>query len=235
MKAIKVTLKTLVVVAIFGVIALIFARIFLHDFWPGTTNRFYMPQSLYEKYSTNVDELAVYTQEPMAPYDDPKEGNFFMGNMFCAPNDGYLQVAVRYNESTLPKVEAFYKRVIEDPELAPLALFDFSLLVSYETESKDVTDFRRYTLASAECATDSLLMYRYARLAFENVDFDGAVWMRVDIYLKGTESGYTEENRFGSIVVYEDYEIREDAEGNQVKVDYPLSPYTLSKEEKRRG
>ncbi len=235
MKIIKVTLKSLIVIAIFGVIALIFARIFLQDFWPDSMKRFHMPQSIAEKYSANIDEFEVFTQDLLAPYDDPKAGNFFAGNMHCAPKDGYIGFSVRYNESTLPKVEAFYQSVIEAPEASPLELFDFSLLVSYETDNREEGLFRRYSLSSDECGIDNLLMYRYARLAFENVDFTGAIWMRVDIFLKGKEAGYTEENRFASIIVYEAYEIREAADGNEIKVDYPLAPYILSAEEKRRG
>ena len=228
MKFAKFTFKTLLWIFLFAFIALIFVRIFIADFYPSEMKQFTFTQKMKAVYSTEVDNFTVYTQDLMAPYDDPRDGNFFAGEMRCVPAHGELQACIRYNDSALPRVAAFYET--ELPEGDTLSLFDFSLLVSYETENKD-GEYRRYAMNTEEAFTAEAFMYHYTKLIFEDVDFEGAIWMRVDIYLRGTEDGYTEENRFGSIVLYESYEIR----NNGQKIDYPLSVYPLSNEEKKNA
>ncbi len=228
MKSEKFTFKTLLWIFLFAFIALIFVRIFILDHYPSEMKQFTFTEKMKAAYSTDVDSFAVYKQDLMAPYDDPRDGNFFADYMLCVPAHGELQACIRYNDSTLPRVAEFYKT--ELPEGDPLALFDFSLLVSYETDNKD-GEYRRYQMNTDEAFTAQAFMYSYAKLIFEDVDFEGAIWMRVDIYLRGTEEGYTKENCFGSIVLYESYEIR----NNGQKVEYPLFPYSLSGEEKKHA
>lgn len=226
MKALKITLKTVIFVAIFGFIALLLARIMIADYSPAAMKRFTMTADLSEKYSTAIDSLSVKKQSPMAPYDDAKNGNFFASDMYCVPTDGNIQFTLRYNNSSLAKVASFYG--IPEPSGEMFELFDFTLLVAYETEDTVNGLYRRYTLDREACFTDNFLMYHYGKLFFRDVNFDGAIWMRVDITLSGMEP--TEENTFGSIVVYEAYEIYKDQ-----KVIYPLYDHTLSDEEKRYG
>ena len=228
MKSAKTTFKTLLWIFLFAFIALLFARIFISDFCPNEMKQFTFTEKMKAAYSTEVDNFAVYTQDLMAPYDDPRNGNFFADEMRCVPAHGALQASLRYNDSTLPRVAAFYGQEI--PAGDALKLFDFSLLVSYETDSKD-GEYRRYAMNTDEAFTAEAFMYNYVKLIFEDVDFNGAIWMRVDIYLRGTEDGYTDENRFGSIVLYESYEIRD----NGQKINYPLSEYPLSNEEKKNA
>lgn len=228
MKSAKFTFKTLLWIFLFAFIALIFVRIFISDFYPSEMKQFTFTEKMKTAYSIEVDSFTVYTQELMAPYDDPRNGNFFASEMRCVPAHGELQASLRYNDSTLPRIEAFYGK--ELPAGDALALFDFSLLVSYETENED-GEYRRYIMNTDEAFTAEAFMYNYVKLIFEDVDFDGAIWMRVDIYLRGTEDGYTKENCFGSIVLYESYEIR----SNGQKIEYPLSEYPLSSEEKKNA
>ncbi len=227
MKVAKITLKVVIYFFIFAVIALLFARIAIAEYYPDETKRFVYTEKMRESTAPDIDKLDVYTQKLMAPYDDPKNGNFFADYMLCAPDIGVIQATVRYNRSALMRVAKFYGMT----ELSgdPLKLFDFSLLVSYETEDMTVGKYERYTLSSDECFTDDFLMYDYARIVFEDVDFDGAIWMRVDIFLKGQEAGYPDDKRFGSIVLYEAYEVHDGQ-----KILYKLEPYTLSEKEKGR-
>ncbi len=225
MKGLKITLKTVIYFFVFAVIALLFARIFVADYYPAEMKEFVYTEKMQQDEMLDIDKLDVYTQKLMAPYDDPKNGNFFANYMLCAPDVGVIQATVRYNSSTLPRVAEFYE--MEAIAGGPLELFDFSLLVSYETEDPN-GNYVRYAMSENEAFADEFLMYSYARLVFEDVEFEGAIWMRVDIFLRGQEAAYAEEKRFGSIVLYEAYEVH-----NGQKIEYPLEPYTLSKKEKR--
>ena len=225
MKTLKITLKSVIVFLIFAFIALVFARIAIADHYPSNVTDFVFTEKMKEAKSIEVDNFHVYTQDLMAPYDDAKKGNFFAAYMQCVPAYGELQATLRYNKSSLANIAAYYDTDIADDD--PLNLFSFSLLVSYETEDENGL-YRRFELNRDACRTDSFLMYRYAKLVFEDVDFQDAVWMRVDIFLRGTEEGYTDEKRFGSIVLYESYEIYKTT---GQRVDYPLKDYKLSHRE----
>lgn len=230
MKALKITLKSTIMFFVFSFIALFLVRIIFAEFYPSEMTTYVPSQDIKNSYSTRVDSLAVYTQEPMAPYDDPKEGNFFAKSVFIVSSEGEMQFCLRYNKSALENVAEFYRVDAAALEGDPLSVFDFMLHVKYDTEDGNVEE-RHYPLSYEDCFDDEFFVYRYVKLYFNDVDFENAIWARVDIGLKGEniETVCGENKIFGCVAVYESYEIYGDD-----KVEYPLVPYPLSEEEKRR-
>ena len=197
---------------VFG--AIIF-RIYIADHYPKDTVRMVFTEPLTEYYTSKNGEITAETQNIRFPYDSAEDGNFFASGLIVVRDAGNLQVTVRYNESTLPKVAAFYG-LTETPAPAD-GLFRYTLTASYHTESEE-GDYRTYDMSYL--SEDSAYMYRYGKLVFDGVDFEDAVWMRVDIYY-GDES-----TPLGHICVCE----CETSDGENI-VDVPFSVYKIDKED----
>lgn len=172
-------------------IAALFFRIYIGEHYPKDTVRIVFNDSLTDYYET-TDDFKVYTQKLRAPYDDNKEGNFFADGLYLVPDADHLQITLRYNNSALANVKEKYK--LEDALAPKEGLFRYVLRASYNTD-KDGTDYRTYE--SSYIRESDAYMYHYTKLAFDGVDYEGAAWMCVDIYLEG------QEECFGSVIVYE--------------------------------
>lgn len=195
-------------------VAVIF-RIRIAEHYPEKTVRMVFTPALTEYYRENPDNFSAETQYIRFPYDSADDGNFFAAELIVVRDAGNLQITVRYNESTLPKVAAFYK--LPATPTAEAGLFRYTLTASYnEDESGEA--YRTYE--SSYIAEDSAYMYHYAKLAFDGVDFVGAAWMRVDIYYG------EEETPFGHICIYEAR-----AHDGEKMVDMPFSEYKIDKED----
>ena len=211
--------------------ALLF-RIFLQEHYPKSTVRMVFTEPLTEYYLENAETFSAKTQKIRFPYDDEKEtedeeaaarerakgkGNFFAKGLIVVPEAGNLQVTVRYNKSTLGKVQAYY----ELPEVPAPAdgLFSYTLTASYVDDTTGESYMKTYP--SSYLKEEAAFMYRYGKLAFDGVEFENAVWMRVDIHYG------EEEEVFGHICVYESR--TDDSAGNIVA--RPFSEYKIKKED----
>ena len=130
--------------------------------------------------------MEVLTQELRAPYDDEDDGNFFCDNLFVITDAGQLQISLRYNDA----IEAsFLEKYGVDISESGFDAFIFRLVRNPLTD-----DGEPVLLAeNPEIITDSLIMYRYAKLVFDGVEFgldegeNTAEWIRLEIELKGAE------------------------------------------------
>ena len=197
---------------VFG--AVIF-RIYIAEHYPKNTVRMVFTDALTEYYESNGGTIKAETQNIRFPYDSADDGNFFASGLILVRDAGNLQVTVRYNESTLPKVASFYK-LATTPAPAE-GLFRYTLTASYNTTAEG-GDYRTYDVGYL--SEDDAYMYHYGKLVFDGVVFEGAAWMRVDIY-------YGEETTpFGHICVYE-----AQASDGKNMVDMPFFEYKIDKED----
>ena len=196
-------------------LCLCLVRIYVAEHYPKDTVRMVFTSPLTEYYHEMGGSIEAKTQNIRFPYDSADDGNFFASGLIVVEDAGNLQVTVRYNESTLPKVAAFYK-LKETPAPAD-GLFRYTLTASYKTESEE-GDYRTYNASYLH--EDDAYMYRYGKLVFDGVDFKDAVWMRVDIYFGD------EEKPFGHICVYE----AEASDGENI-VKMPFSKYKIDEED----
>lgn len=188
-------------------------RIYLQENYPADSLRMVFTEQLTEYYH-QTDDFRAYTQSLRTPYDSAKEGNFFAKGLIVVPDGGHLQITLRYNESALDNVADLYG--LEQPLVATEGMFSFRLYACYGEQNGEMV-YRTYD--TSYTAESSRAFYHYIKTAFDGVKFDGAVWMRVDIYYSGSDKC------FGSIPVYE-----AGAEVEGQFVEYPLQPYRISKE-----
>ena len=215
MKMFRKMMALCLALCLFTVFGAMLFRIYIAEHYPDETVKMVFSPSLMEYYYENAEDFSPKTQEIRFPYDSAEEGNFFAAGLIVVPEAGNLQVTVRYNESCLSRVAAFYK-LPTTPESGE-GLFRYTLTASYNTVEEG-EDFRTYE--ASMLIEDSAFMYRYGKLVFDGVDFEGAAWMRVDIY-------YGEEDTpFGHICVYE----ARTYDGENM-LDVPLEDYTVEKED----
>ena len=217
MKMLRKTLFFCLVLCIIAVFGAILFRIYIAEHYPRDTEKTVFTPALEAHYRADPEGFAAFTQDIRFPYDDAKDGNFFAAALVVVPDADHMQLTVRYNESTLPKVASHYK--LPETPAAVDGLFRYTLTVSYN-ESEDGDDYRTY--ACSYVAEDAAFMYRYARIAFDGVELDGAVWARVDIYYK------EESELFGAIAVYES---RTYDDVTDTFVDIPLKKFRVDKED----
>ena len=215
MKMFRKAMALCLAVCLTVMFAAVFFRIYIAEHYPKDTVRMVFTPALTEYYHENEGAITAETQNIRFPYDSADDGNFFASGLIVVKDAGNLQVTVRYNESSLSKVAAFYK--LAQTPTPEDGLFRYTLTASYKTENKD-GDYRTYT--SSYLSEDAAYMYRYGKLVFDGVEFEDAVWMRIDIY-------YGEEEKpFGHICVYES----EASDGENI-VKMPFSVYKIDEED----
>lgn len=190
-------------------------RIYIAEHYPKDTVRMIFTEPLAEYYNEQNGEIKAETQNIRFPYDSAEDGNFFADGLIVVRDAGNLQVTVRYNESTLPKVASFYG--LPETPASTEGLFRYTLTASHNTTAEG-EDYRTYN--ASYLSENSAYMYRYGKLVFDGVDFEGVSWMRIDIY-------YGEETTpFGHICVYES----QTSDGENI-VSVPFSAYKINKED----
>ncbi len=215
MKMFKRAMVLCLVLCLSLVFGAVVFRIHIAEHYPKDTVRMVFTEPLAAYYHENRATFAPKTQNIRFPYDSAEDGNFFASGLIAVKEAGNLQVTLRYNESTLPKVAGFYG-LAEVPEASD-GLFRYTLTASYN-ETEEGESYRTYP--ASYLAEDEAYMYRYGKLVFDGVDFEGAAWMRVDIYFG------EEEKPFGHICVYEARAF----DGERV-IEMPFKDYTPDKED----
>ena len=164
-------LKYTALALIFAIVAVLLARIMIAEYYPSAMKELAPTEALRAAYAANPN-LEIRRQKLAISYDNPKFALFMANHQYYCPEAGELQIALRYNVSTLEEVKEDFK-LAQRPEPSP-SLFDFTL---YDDNGN------RYPLSLIE--TDAKFMYQYYKLAFTGVDFgENTNWIRVDIYYK---------------------------------------------------
>lgn len=178
-------IQILIAVFLILVIGLVIARIILFNFYPSTVTNVLYTDAL-SAYRDKNGTADLMTQPNEILYDDADEGNFFFDKLVCSPNADHLQVAFKYNVSLIKAINEEYKTNL-DPNADPSELFDIKLVKTrdgFEGSGKvEVESVGTMT----GVVTDSLMMYKYVKVAFDGVDFgldEGETpvgWFRLDI------------------------------------------------------
>ena len=194
-------MKILVMLVCFSVIGIIAFRLIIFNYYPDSAKNVYFTENLTSYYNKTDGDINAKSQDLRFPYDDPDVANFFCDNLIVIEGAGELQVSVRYNLSTLENIKAKYGLTDLDPE--DKEMLSFRLVASRYSGAKG--DFEEVVIADAPTyvGTDSFMMYRYYKLAFDGIDFENPpVWIRIEIFVKGQ----TEEKAFAMVPIYENNE-----------------------------
>ncbi len=181
-------LKILVGVVCVGVIGVLVFRMILFSYYPDSMKNVYFNDTLTAYYNSTDGKVNAKTQDLRAPYDDPEKGNFFCDNLIVFTDINQLQLSVRYNVSLMENIKN-----------------DENLAVTLDPDSTDNFTFRLVRNPASEDGEpvvigeldyvdfDSLLMYRYYKLVFDNVDFgldkgeNKVEWIRLEIFINGVD------------------------------------------------
>ena len=189
----------LVCLSVVGVLAF---RIIIFNRYPSGMKNIYFNEKLTAFYNETNGEIGALTQDLRAEYDDPDEGNFFANHLIVIPEINQLQIALRYNVSLLDSIEEKYGVELTGDNKE---FFDFSLSI-IPLSHDDGTSVATGTLSVVE--TDKMLMYRYYKLVFDDVDFEypdkEGIWIRLEISIRGVEM-----EKPYMILIYEDGETNE--------------------------
>ncbi|MBQ8880041.1 MAG: hypothetical protein IJY69_04285 [Clostridia bacterium] len=176
LKFIKVV-AVIICIAVVGVIAF---RMFTFNYYPSDMKSLYFTDSFADYYRASDGDIKVETQKLRAPYDDSTDGNFFCDHLRVCRDGGYLQITLRFNVSLARALEENYGVTVD---LSDTSKFTFRLY-----RSGDGGEIG--SLANVEW--DEFIMYRYAKLTFENIDFgegsSAVSWIRLEIFVDGVDA-----------------------------------------------
>lgn len=207
-------IKTLALVFVFSVCALVLWRIFSSGD-PDSMTKISVSKATYEAYEKHGDDLRIYRQnQNNITRAEKNYGYFSVTQVYIIPEANQIQVVFRYNNSTL-------KYVAEDLGLGEVPsreedIFDISLAISTDL-TPDRTDDNAYSakefpdsvsearyFPSETVESDTKTVYNYRKYIFENVSLtDLSLAVYVDIYYKGngTVPDYSEES-MGTLCIY---------------------------------
>ena len=212
--AVLTVLKILTALICISVIGILAFRMILFNSYPESVSKIYFNDKLTEYYEVSAGSIDAKTQVLRASYDDPDLGNFFCDNLIVIEGADQLQISLKYNVSTIERIssELYGGEALDDMSAE---IFSFRLVDNYGVVYSEVE----------MPALEARVMYRYAKLVFDGVDFDGdetgnaPEWIRLEIFTeKNSEVPYA------MICVYENNEVYN-----------TFSPYALSKNEVPNG
>ena len=176
-----ILIKIIALVLCFSVVGLLLFRVFTFNHYPPLMKDIYFTDALTEYYNATGGDIGAKTQNLRAPYDDADKGNFFCDNLIVVEGAGNMQISVRYNKSLYDEIYRTYG-VKLDPENQDI--FRFSLAKNGTGEGVISEPLDAELTATL---WDSFMMYRYAKLVFDGVDFEGAKWIRLEITIDGVD------------------------------------------------
>ena len=196
-------IKACALVICFSVIAFLGFRIFTFNYYPEECKQLYFTDGLTSHYTSENGEISIVTQELQAPYDDPNEGNIFCDHLRVVRDAGYLQITLRFNRSFEDTLLTAYTA---DVDLTDEDIFAFSL-----TRNGGESGVQTGKLVHVEWY--DFMMYRYARLVFEEVDFgegdSAAAWIRLETRIDGatyTDKDKVQHDKVFMNLIYEDHD-----------------------------
>ena len=216
-KIMKITVKAVGMILVFGTILFFIWRVFISTIVPDEVKHLSVNQNLKQAYETALAEgreLTVYYQESQYDTTTVRDKNY---SYFTAKEARFIedanqvQILFRYNNATIRHLMEDYG-LAEVPDRAA-ELYDVTLYVAYDLTPADLTDnagnnpesvkFVRYHASSSEAAQS--LMYNYRRLTFDGLDMTvtdtPVLAVYVDVYYLG-DLNY-EAEPYGTICIYD--------------------------------
>ena len=204
-------IKILIAIVCLSVVGVIGFRIFLFNRYPDSMTKLYFNDTLTAYYNETNGDIGAKTQSLRTPYDDPDNASFFCDNLIVINGADQLQVSVRYNVSAIGFFEEKYGVTGLDADDEDL--ISFRLVDNYGRVYDNVS----------YVGADSMMMYRYRKVVFDDVILEGnedgkdPEWIRIEFFIKDLSG----DEPYSMIPVYENNEVYN-----------VFNDYTLSDEEK---
>lgn len=178
-------LKIIIAVVCLSVVGILVFRIIIFNYYPDGIENIYFNDKLTAYYNETGGNIGAKTQNLKAEYDDEDEGNFFCDNLIFISELGQLQISVRYNTSLMESIKEKYGVSLNANDKD---IFEFSLVISPFLNNEGGNVFVK-TGSLSNKKFDKMMMYRYYKLVFDDVDFDyeEQFWISLEIRIKGVE------------------------------------------------
>lgn len=170
-------IKTVAIILCFTVVAFIGFRLFTFNYYPEDVTRLYYNDILTDYYKQTDGDIGAKTQKNTA-YNDAKEGDFFASNWIIITGVKQLQVTIRYNNALPDKLGVDFDES------------DIHFTVRSSGGDESATGAAAGVDADVDisvCRWDSFMMYRYAKIVIDGVDFEDVDWLRLDISIDGVK------------------------------------------------
>ncbi len=171
---------------------------------PGAIKGFVWNQTALDAYNASPESFAVENQEISSFYnsDGLTDGLFRINEAKYVKSIGQLQVAVRYNNSTLKTVAAEYG-------LESLPSGENFIYILTDANGNEYTDYSFKALSKN--------VYNYRQLIFDGVDYESAGTLTVEMYYVGDVD--KTKGPIASILIYD--EDRQLGKTEAVELDAP--------------
>ena len=188
-------IKILIAVVCFTVAGFLIFRVILFNYYPDKMKKLHFNETLTEYYNATGGEIDAKSQTLLARYDDEDEGNFFYDNFVFIEGANQVQLTLRYNTSLMNTIKDKYG-VSLDPNSKDNFTYTLAKNPSGEVaEGEEIISEPIGTLSYVEY--DKVLMYRYVKLVFDDVDLgldEGETpinWLRLEVKINGVEKAET--------------------------------------------
>ncbi|MBQ7821385.1 MAG: hypothetical protein IJ391_03790, partial [Clostridia bacterium] len=155
--------KFIAVFLIAAVYVLLIGRMLLARNY-GIMNRYVWTENALYEYSASPESFSVMSHQLSESIDE--DGYYHISNYTYVPEISELQITVRYNNSTLDKLDTYYTDRSDVGET-----FVFTL----EDDKGNIYDTYKY-------ASSSNFIYNFRRLIFEGIDFENVGTLYLNIY-----------------------------------------------------
>lgn len=160
-------------------IVLMIGWLSLRSCYQDGTNK--MKKYMWTEKAVETNKNGTLTVKRLTEYQDPELSTlFFIGKIYYTQEIGQLQFMIRYNT-----LNQDYKDMLDEDGNAEFV---------FELTDDEGTHYTKY-----QYITDSALMYKYFRIAFEDVDITYLSKLHLKIYLVTEE----EDVHVGSCIVWE--------------------------------
>ncbi len=211
----KITVKAVGLILVFGTIIFFLWRAFISTIVPEEVDGLAVNDTLHTAWKSAEaagEELTYFTQAQSETTTAEHNYSYFTAkNVVFIEDANQIQVLFRYNNSTIRSLVKDY----DLPEIPDRTadLYDVTLYVAYDLTPADLSDndgndpesvkFVRYYPTATESA--QTVMYNYRRLTFDGVDMtvtdNPVLAVYVDIYYK--EDIDYEKDSYGTLCIYD--------------------------------
>ncbi len=211
----KITVKAVGLILVFGTIIFFLWRAFISTIIPDEVDGLAVNSQVHAAWQAAVEageELTYFTQVQNETTTAEHNYSYFTAkNVAFIEDANQIQLLFRYNNATIRSLVKDYNLpAVPD---RTLDLYDITLYVAYDLTPDDVTDnagndpasvkFVRYYPTATESA--QTLMYNYRRLTFDGVDMNvtenPVLAVYVDVYYK--EDIDYEKDPYGTLCIYD--------------------------------
>lgn len=199
-KIIKYALKTLFWLFIITVNAIILWRVFFSGD-PSDIKKLAVNENLAAAYEENGDLTLVRQKQRTIT----SSGLFSVTDALYIPEAKQVQIVVRYNNSTLRHLKEDFS--LDDVPDREDDVFDVTLVKTIDLTPENTEDnadenaLREERFAPSEVKKEYKRLYSYRRFVFDDVTYDDAVGVFVDIYYNGAcDYG---ETPYGALCIYD--------------------------------